>query len=167
MENSQEENIKYSKPVVKERTSGYFLGFVTSVFIAVLFIFLVIVTLYLFDLTDVQEMLFIGILILVYLILSPILMRTKKTREIKVLGVKTIEKPVEKRVIVKRNVYIEKKRKKLNIPKFDYLGSTQTKTYHKRSCRLGKLIKKKYKESSNTKSFFKKRGYKACKVCIK
>jgi hypothetical protein len=179
MEN-QEGTIKYSKPIVTEKSSGYFTGFVISVFVAILLIFLAIITLYVFSLTNAQEILLIGSLILFYLIISPILMRSRKTKEIRTLGVRTVEKPVEKkvyikskpiikRVVVNKNVYVAKnvKRAKLNIPRFAYVGSTQTKHYHTRNCRLGKLIKNKYKEHSNTQSFFKKRGYNHCKMCIK
>ena len=77
------------------------------------------------------------------------------------------EVPVE--VIVKKNVirYIERKHKKLNIPKFKFIGSTEAKTFHKRTCRFSKLIKKKYKTHSNAKAFFKKKHYHACKSCLK
>ena len=75
---------------------------------------------------------------------------------------KTIE-VVEKQV----PVYIEKPRKKLNIPKYKFLGSVKTRTFHKKTCRLGKLIKKKFKLSANKKIFFQKKHFKACKVCLK
>jgi hypothetical protein len=80
-----------------------------------------------------------------------------------------IDKPiyVDKPIYLDKPVYIEKKRQKLNIPKYDFLASTQTKTYHTRNCRLGKLIKKKYKLSSNNKRDFIRKKFKACKVCIK
>ncbi len=80
-----------------------------------------------------------------------------------------VDKPVyvEKKVYVDKPVYIEKKRKKLNIPKYNFLASTETKTYHTRNCRLGKLIKRKYKLSSNSKRVFIRKRFKACKVCIK
>jgi hypothetical protein len=70
-----------------------------------------------------------------------------------------IHKPV-------KTVYVERPRKKLNIPKYAYLASTETKTFHKRTCRLSKLIKRKYKDSSNTKNRFLHKGYRPCKVCI-
>jgi hypothetical protein len=72
-----------------------------------------------------------------------------------------VEKPVY------RQVYIEKERKRLNIPHYDFVGSTETRTFHKRNCRLGKLIKKKYKLQNNSMEFFKKKGFKGCKMCIK
>lgn len=68
---------------------------------------------------------------------------------------------------VNKIVYREKKRKHLDIPKYKYIASTQTRTYHKNSCRLGKLIKRKYKLHSNSQAFFKKKRFKACKMCLK
>jgi len=74
------------------------------------------------------------------------------------------EIPVIKRVIEYRE---KPKAKKLNIPKYKFLGSTQTKRYHKRTCRLGKLIKKRFKLQSNSQKFFVKKRFKACKSCFK
>jgi len=83
--------------------------------------------------------------------------------------VKEIIKEVIKEVPVERIVYrtIEKQHKKLNIPKFKFIGSTQTKTYHNRNCKFSKMLKNKYKLHSNSKVFFKRKHYKACKVCVK
>jgi len=86
-----------------------------------------------------------------------------------------IQIPVENKTIevVDRPVYRDVVRfvnspvRKLEIPKFEYVASSQTKKYHKRSCRLGKLIKNKFKVHSNSQAFFKRKKYKACKVCIK
>jgi len=87
-----------------------------------------------------------------------------------------VQVPVEKEVvrIVEKPVYIEKKvkvkvrerKKKLNIPKYKYHGSTETKTYHLRNCRFGKLIKRKYNLPSNSLKVFKKKRFKACKICM-
>jgi hypothetical protein len=76
-----------------------------------------------------------------------------KTKEI----IREVEKPV----------YIEESKKKLVIPKYDYVASSQTQTYHKRTCRLSKLIKKKFKIQNNDASFFVKNKFKPCKICIK
>jgi hypothetical protein len=73
-----------------------------------------------------------------------------------------IEVPVEKRV----TRYIERKHKRLNIPKFEFIGSTQTETFHKRTCKFSKMLKNKYKLHSNTKAFFKRKHYHACEACI-
>jgi len=76
--------------------------------------------------------------------------------------IKEIKVPVEK-IVYKT---IEKERKKLNIPKFQFIGSTQTKTYHKRSCKFARMLKNKYKLHSNSQDFFAGKHYKACRTCI-
>ncbi|MEK6874013.1 MAG: hypothetical protein AABW91_04150 [Nanoarchaeota archaeon] len=129
--------------------------------------------------------LFLGFtLIIVYTVVLFFLLEPKLVKEIKRTEVITLERPVTKEIIkevprdvvrtverpvtqtLTKTVYVKTPRKKLNIPKFDYVASTQTKTYHSRNCRLGKLIKKKYKIHSNEQSYFKNKKYKACKVCI-
>ena len=85
---------------------------------------------------------------------------------------RTIEKPVyrtiEKPVIrtVTRNVVKFKERPKLNIPHYNFTGSTETKVYHTTNCRLGKLVKRKYALHANTEEFFKRRKFRPCEVCI-
>ncbi len=84
--------------------------------------------------------------------------------------VKVVEKPVVRNVYIEvpkeKIVYKEKSRKKLNIPKYNFVGSTESKTYHKRTCRFSKLIKRKYKLSDNSENFFKKNKFKKCKICL-
>lgn len=79
--------------------------------------------------------------------------------------IEIIEKPVIREVFIERENKTEKK--KLNIPPYNFLGSSETKRFHKRNCRFSKLIKKKYKVHNNSKAYFKNKRYKACKVCIK
>lgn len=83
--------------------------------------------------------------------------------------IEVIEKPVFRDIVreVPVRFEVEKPRKRLNIPKYNFVASKITRRYHKRNCRLGKLIKKKYKIHSNSKAFFKRKKYKACKMCIK
>lgn len=86
-----------------------------------------------------------------------------------------IQIPVENRTIevVDRPVYrdrvqvVKSPTRKLNIPKYNFVASSQEKRYHTRNCRLGKLIKNKFKVHSNSQAFFKRKKYKACKMCIK
>lgn len=83
--------------------------------------------------------------------------------------VKEIVKEVPIRVPVEKKVvrYILRKPRKLKIPKYKYLGSKETKTVHKRNCRFGKLIKKKYKVQGNSLASFKKNKFHFCKSCKK
>jgi hypothetical protein len=122
----------------------------------------------------------IYLIILIFLLNPKIVKRISET-EIKEIGVpvpiietitETIEKPVfrdviktvEKKVIEK--VFIEKPKKK-PIPRktFKYIGTSESMTYHKASCRFSKLIKKKYQVKENDKKYFRLRGYKKCKYC--
>ncbi len=86
-----------------------------------------------------------------------------------------VDRPVVKEVMVDRPVYrdvpsyvyVTNPRRKLDIPKYAYVGSRQTMTYHKRSCRFSKLIKKKYKVVNNSPSYFTRNRFKPCKSCLK
>ncbi len=127
--------------------------------------------------------------IMLFFLLEPRLLRQVNQKEIHrhtierpipVEVVRTIEKPVEvikefpvlkqvpiiKEVPKTRTVYIARPEKKLNIPHYQYVGSVKSKVYHKNSCRLGKLIKRKYKISGNSIDFFKKKKFSPCEVCI-
>lgn len=96
---------------------------------------------------------------------KPVIHEVIKTVEKPIIRRIFVDKPVEKEVV--KRIFFEKERKKLNIPKYEFIGSSQTKTYHKRSCRLGKSIKRKYKISNNSEEYFKKKGFTACKLCMK
>lgn len=76
-----------------------------------------------------------------------------------------VEKPVYHRV--PEYVYVERERRTLDIPKYAYVGSRETMTYHKRSCRFSKLIKKKYKVVNNSPSYFVRNKFSKCKSCLK
>lgn len=124
------------------------------------------------------------ILVLGYSIVLFFLLEPHILREIFHTEVRTIEKPVIKEVIrtverpviqhvyhdrpVERKVYVPviQKRKKLNIPKYEYFGSDEARTYHHRTCRFRKLIKLKNQEHSNDVRYFIKKKYDPCKVCI-
>ncbi|MCK5149811.1 hypothetical protein KAJ87_02705 [Candidatus Pacearchaeota archaeon] len=79
---------------------------------------------------------------------------------------KVVEKPVVKIVekpVVKTITKVVEKPKPVP-PK--YVGSSQTNTYHKSSCKFAGLIKEDYKMSNDDSNFFKKLGYKPCKSCL-
>ncbi len=100
---------------------------------------------------------------LIHVVEKPVIQEIQIPIENKVIEV------VEKEVPVERIIYrtIEKKPIRPNIPKYEFIGSTQTKTYHKRTCKFSKMLKRKYKLHSNNKLFFKRKDYKACKSCLK
>lgn len=82
----------------------------------------------------------------------------------------TVEKEVirEVPIEVEKIVYktIKPVHTNLNIPKYEFVGSTETKKYHKRGCKFSKLIKNKYKLHSNYVSTFENKNFEACKACI-
>jgi hypothetical protein len=55
----------------------------------------------------------------------------------------------------------------IEIPHYDYVGSSKTKKYHVKSCRLAKGIDPKFKLMNNNPLFFKKRKFKPCRLCLK
>ena len=141
--------------------------------IGAVLIFLIIGIITIFEL-EIRNALILSLIavtiyaVILFFLLEPSILREVKsvmvrTVEKPVEVIRTVEKPVEKEVI--KRVYVEAPRKKLNIPKYEYVGSSETKTFHKRNCRLGKLIKRKYKVSNNSASYFKAKGFKPCKVC--
>ena len=167
---------------IREHTIWNEGNIVWAILSGVAIIFLEFAFIMLFSLEAIPAVLIGAILIFIYAIILFFLLEPHILREINTKEVVTVEKPVVQdvpRYVVHRvekpiqqyvdrpvPVYINSPKRKLNILKYDYLASTESKTYHKRSCRLGKLIKKKYKLSSNNVSDFKRKKYKACKVCI-
>jgi len=155
----------------------------TILLIAIEFIAVILLELSPMDASVLGFLLIFIYAVVLFFLVEPTLVREIKSSDVRVIGdsggvriverpvIRTVERPVIQEVekVVKKPVpfYIEKKRKKLNIPKYKYVGSSESKTYHKKSCRLGKLIKKKYKLNSNTESYFKIRKFEPCKVCLK
>jgi hypothetical protein len=162
---SEKPEVEY-KRITKETRSNLIMStFLTSVFVLIF-----VLNLFFLDLTIVQTYLFAGILILLYNILIPFLLKPVIVSEKQVTKTKTVEKtvekPVEKKVIVTKTIPMKVKKKKAEpLPK--YVGSTEEKRYHTRSCRLSKLIKPKYKLQDDRPSYFTRKGFEACKVCIK
>lgn len=133
-----------------------------------------------FDLNFLNGIILLTFFIIAYAIILFFLLEPEIIREISQTTLKTIkEEPIIKEIFVKKSVQIPyetenriyitnpKSEKKLNIPKYDYIGSIQAGTYHKKICRLSKLIKKKYKVLNNDPNYFIKNNYKPCKICIK
>lgn len=166
---------------------------VIAVLVAMLVILFAIITNLIFNLNSIQGLTMGWILTTVYSLFAYFIMDNKIIN--KVESEVIIEKPVEiirevikevpmpiqipienriielvDRIVTKEvPVYIREpiKIKHLNLPKYDYIASSETKRYHKRACRFGKLIKNKYKISKNNPLFFKKKHFKACKMCLK
>lgn len=173
-------SLRKEYPNSQSYTITILIGAILTALLAIIFL--------VFNFKLIQKALVISIFIELFSIISYSLLQTRTIKEIRSTTIKTVEKPIVKEVQVpvetkpiiierpviqkiiqevERPVYIQKESKKLDIPKYEYVGSSETKTFHKHSCRLSKLIKKKYKISNNSDKFFKSHGFKACKVCIK
>jgi hypothetical protein len=157
-------------------------GVIISLLLAITIVCAVIVLFLLFNFELANKIILSLIGLLVYIVLLLVILQPSRVREVRknvVMSVdkpvikeviREVEKPVVKKVIVEKpvvkRIYVEKKHKKLDIPHYNYVGSMQTRTYHLRNCRLGKLVKNKYKLSNNSVEFFRKRKFKPCKVCV-
>jgi Na+-transporting methylmalonyl-CoA/oxaloacetate decarboxylase gamma subunit len=148
----------------------------------------------LFDMGLLINILVAGICVVSYILLIVFFLRFRRKVVVRTV-VRTVERPVyhevEKPVYIDREIEVEKpvyidrevvkpiqipiektvyitppEKKKLVIPKYDYVGSEETMTYHTRNCRFGKLIKRKHKVSNNSEKFFTKKGFKPCKICL-
>ncbi|MBS3076379.1 hypothetical protein J4481_01400, partial [Candidatus Pacearchaeota archaeon] len=123
-----------------------------------------------------------GIYVLVILLLlNPVKIKEINESTIEHVGVpiqiiETIEKPVIKEIFrdvvrtvekpIIQKVFVEKPKAPVkHRMTYKYIGTSESQTYHKHSCRFSKLIKKKYQVKENDKKYFKLRGYKRCKYC--
>lgn len=179
------ENIHRVERLVKgkEKEEG---NAVIAVIVGILLFFISLIIIFGFGLNIIQIVVFILLIIAFYIIVLSFLFEKRWIKEIINTIIQVEEKYIEKEVIKKVDrpvIYeVEKpiirdvikpidrlviiKRDKLNIPKYKYIGSSQTKNYHKKTCRFGKLIKKKYKVLNNEPKYFITKGYSPCKVCI-
>ncbi len=163
------------KEIVSEREVHEEGNFFVAGIVLVLLIAIGLVAIYNFNFQGFNLFLFIVFMVVFYFIILSFLLEPRRIREIKSIFTQqiTVDRPVireiEKQVIktvdrpIIKHIFLEKKEPM----KFRYVGSTETKKYHLASCRLGKLIKEKYKLQDNDEMYFKRLRYKPCKNCIK
>ncbi len=165
--------IDWSKETTVEK-KGTFGNILFSIVLMCVLGTLGIVVELMFVLNEITRVLLWSMLALFYAITIPLILLPRLVITNHWVGTQSVEKiveierPVEILKIVERPVieYREKPRKKLNIPKYEFNGSTETKTYHKRTCRFSKLIKKNHKVSNDSEAYFKRNKYVPCKMCI-
>ena len=117
---------------------------------------------YNFSLIECLEVALVSLLM--YVVLLYVLIRTNYSR-LRLVKRKKDSKEVIKAIV--NEIKRDDAKERTDIQKPSYIGSTETRTYHLRSCRLAKLIKSKYKLSDDTETFFKSKKFKACKLCLK
>jgi hypothetical protein len=179
MEKGELEEIQELEPIIHEKKIVSLGNLLFSFLIGLVIVVSFMVLISFLTLDTFKSVLLATVLIIIYAIILFFLLEPEFLREITKTTVKTIKEPVIREVIVEKpvveqvmhetekTIYVTNPRKKLNIPKYDYVGSSEAKTYHKKSCRLGKLIKKKYKVLGNDPNSFLKNGFKPCKICIR
>jgi hypothetical protein len=187
------EEVKQTDSLVKDKRIREEGNGLIAIIVGILLLIISLIIVFGLNLSTTQIIVFILIILAFYIIVLSFLFEPRLMREIINTITRTVEKPVYKEIrvpinqgkripviyevekpiirdvirTVDRPVLIKEERKKLNIPKYDFLGSSETRTFHRRSCRFSKLIKRKYKISNNDPQFFIKKRFAPCKVCIK
>ncbi|MDP2628951.1 MAG: hypothetical protein Q8P15_03580 [Nanoarchaeota archaeon] len=147
-----------------------------AILVAVLVVLLATLISLIFNLSVVQAITMSWILTTFYSLFAFFIIDNKEIIQIE--SERIIEKPIE---VIREFIPFENQeirevpayipetiiRRKPLFKKYDYVASSETKTYHKKNCRFGKLIKKKYKMFNNDYLFFNKKDFKACKICLK
>lgn len=150
-----------NKTIIHERSTDMITKLVIALILGALLAVLNLVIAHLIHLSPINSILILSSEIALYAILLILISRPTKIRIIKKTEVKTIPQTITPTVIK------EPENKSLGIPKYDFIGSIKTHTYHKRTCRLSKLVKKKDKISNNDELYFVRNKFKPCKICIK
>lgn len=165
-----EEGVKYLEPIITERQLWNLHNLLYAIIIATISIMIFIVVLFLTNIDLVWALiLLISIVvidaIILFFLLEPHVLR-EVTQEIIKTQEKTIETPIYRQIPIEteKRIYIlsEKPPKE----QFNFYASSNSRTYHKSSCRLSRLIKDEYRVGKNSIEYFKKQKYKPCKICI-
>lgn len=163
------------EPEISERRLWNHHYLLSALFIGIFLAFLVAAAIPYFEL-NLNDSVLLGVIVLLvyaiilFFLLEPGILREVKHREVEYRGVpgpvQEIVKEVVRKVEVPKPVYFAEYKPKLEIPKYAFVGSEETKTFHKRGCRFSRLIKNKYKVSSNSIAFFKARRFHECDACF-
>lgn len=169
------------KMIIQSNTKN--LGVITLV--AILLVLSIIIISLAFNLSLVQNLTLSWISTTVYSLFAYFVIDNRLIRQteriverpVEVIREVPIQVPIENKTIevvekiVTRNVpvYVREERSKIKLAlsRDNYLASSETKRYHTKNCRFGKLIKNKYKIHNNNLAFFKEKHFMACKMCIK
>lgn len=159
--NGQRYRAYIADPEVTERIESSELGIALSI-LSLMIILVGILASYLFLRIRGTEIALMSLALgIFYLFLTYLLIRPKSVTEIREKYVEEV--PVVQEVVreIEKPVYLEKEKEA------EYVGSMETKTYHKGTCRFAKSILGEYKISDDDPKYFKNMNYKKCKVCMK
>jgi|TARA_B100002003_G_C13911375_1_gene443522 hypothetical protein len=177
-------DVEYLKPTITEKRvwnqNHLFISLLIGLFIIIIFTF----TINFVEMTLTQVLIFFLIIIIIYATILFFLLEPHKIREIqqpiiKILPPKEHIKTVYHQIPyeTEKRIYITNpKTKQLNqtnqskktkpSKKFKFYASIKSGTYHTNTCRLARLMKKKYKIGKPSEKYFNQHSYKPCKVCI-
>lgn len=128
---------------------------------AIIIVLGLIISVLIFDLPMLHWMIVLVILAIFYLFLVVFLLSINQEPVIEYREYMPVfEEKVYEQPVYEQQVFEEKKEN-------EYVTSNTGKTYHEKGCRLAKMIKKKNRVEADNKSYFSRKGYKACKTCLK
>ncbi len=171
-------DLRYLEPEITEERVWNYQNLGIVIFLGIILAIGGILIITFIELTLAYKIVVAWALTIIYAAVLFFALEPRVLRQIKATAVRTIIKPIEKKVFVEKPVPVEKKvfiekpiEKKVfvekpKLPKYDYVASTKARTYHKAGCKFAGLIKPKYKRVSNDPYDFHSKGYKRCKTCF-
>ncbi|MAG38230.1 hypothetical protein CMI45_02505 [Candidatus Pacearchaeota archaeon] len=150
------DNTKGKRVVYKTKGMGSGVAFLLAVVMAIVGILLIWTFSFSFgEGTIVIATLLLGYLVIVFVASSrkKVVVREEKVRE--------VEKVVEKPVVYKDRPVLKTQRVMPKPKLYKFVGSSESKVYHRTHSRLARLIRPKNRVYSNSESFFKKKGFKS------
>ncbi|MDP1695780.1 MAG: phage holin family protein [archaeon] len=178
------------EPIVRERRLWNMNNIIIAFIIGAVLIIVEFLSVPVFKFSPLNAIILGLVLLVIYAVVLFFLLEPKVMREVfhtkteirevpkEVIVEKIVEKPITEKIIqrvytekevphiIERTVFKPVPVKPIDILNQAYVGSTETKVYHKRTCRLSKLIKDQYKIQSNNEEFFKDRKFRPCEVCV-
>jgi len=132
--------------------------------LGILIICAVLFLLVVFDFGSIDLVIIVLIALVLYIILVLLFIRSSKVKKVEERVHINFEKPIGKDAAMNKPA-LEMKQI-FDLPSDEYVGSSKTKTYHLKNCRLAKRVKGKYRLSNASLEFFKKRRFRPCRICI-
>jgi|GEM_PF-3413381 len=170
-----ESRTEWSYPSISEQKMISITTIMIALFTGVLFVCFLFLALLRFNLSLIASLTLACGLAGAYVVILPGLLTATRVREIRTHGITTIEKPIVRDVVHVVEKRVPQQLVELRAPvlqtaprvRFSFIGSIETKRFHKRGCRLSRLIKAKYKILRNSPAYFQTKRFKRCKVCLR
>jgi len=169
----KEETIRFKSPTFSTEKLWDEGNLSVILLVGFLLILITITAIFAFNLKGYNTLYLIILIIVFFIIFLSFMLEPQILKEIHKKETKVIEKQVIKEVpkqviheVEKRIYYTKTPKTKKPARKYQYVGSSKSKSYHNKKCRFSKLIKGKHRLTSRTQGFFQLKRFKPCKVCI-